>query len=139
MTKNDLKRHKELRRERDHLIKLISELESIMYGPKAINYSGMPHGGSDNTGGPTADLATRHIELQNKYTEKIQQLNDSLLAIEQAIEILPPRERQLIRLYYIQGLTWERVCIEMSYEWAQVHRIHASALETLARECKPIQ
>lgn len=135
MTKNELKRHKDLKRERDHLIKLIGELEAVMYGPKATNYSGMPHGaGFDNNGGPTAELAMRHIELQNKYTEKVQQLNDSLLAIESAIEVLPPRERMLIRLYYIQGLTWEQVCIAMSYEWAQVHRIHALALQMLARE-----
>lgn len=131
MTKAQLRAYKELRRERDQLASMIGDIEAVMYGPKAVRMDGMPRGGSGGTGGPTAELATRHIDLVRQYTDKVTLLTERLAEIEQAIEVLEPRERTLIRLYYITGLTWEEVCIEMSYAWRQVHRIHAKALEKL--------
>lgn len=131
MTKAQLRAYKELRRERDQLADMIDDIEAVMYGPKAVRLDGMPRGGSGGTGGPTAELATRHIDLVRQYTDKVTLLTDRLAEIEKAIEVLEPRERTLIRLHYIEGLVWEEVCIKMAYSWRQVHRIHAKALEKL--------
>ena len=131
MTKAQLRAYKELRRERDQLASMIGDIEAVMYGPRAIRMDGMPHGSSGNTGGPTEAMATRHIDLLRQYQEKVDMLTERLAEIEQAIEVLEPRERTLIRLHYIEGLVWEEVCIKMAYSWRQVHRIHSHALEKL--------
>lgn len=131
MTKAELRAYKDLRKERDQLAKMLGDIEAVMYGPRAVRLDGMPRGGSGGSGGPTAELATRHIEIEKRYLEKVAELTQLLDAIEKAIEVLDPRERTLIRLHYIEGLVWEEVCIEMSYAWRQVHRIHAKALEKL--------
>lgn len=136
MTKETLKAYKDLRQERDRLALMIEELEMTMYGPRSPRLDGMPHGGGEN-GGPIEGLAIKHDELIRLYQAKIDELTAAIKDIEAAIEPLPPRERTLIRLHYINGLTWEQVCIVMSYSWKQTHRIHSKALEMLKTEEAP--
>jgi RNA polymerase sigma factor (sigma-70 family) len=109
---------------------MIEELEFTLYGPKSPNLDGLPRGGS-GPGNPTADTAIKHADLWAKYQKTMAELTDALTEIENAIEVLEPRERTLIRLYYVQGLTWEAVCVEMNYSWSQIHRIHGAALKAL--------
>ena len=77
------------------------------------------------------NILFNHDELLQLYQTKVAELTAKLEEIEAAIEPLAPRERTLLRLYYINGLTWEQVCVAMSYSWMQVHRIHSKALEAL--------
>lgn len=133
MTKAQLRAYKELRRERDQLAKMIAELETTMYSPKAQSLHGMPRNGS-GAPCPTENLALKHLELKTQYYEKVAQLTDQMTKIEEGIEHLEPRERAIIRLHYIQGYTWEQVAVEMGYSWRQVHRIHGKALEKLPSE-----
>ena len=130
MTKEQLKEYKHIRQERDRLATMIKELESTMYGPRGPRLDGMPHGGGGNSS-PIEALAAKHDELLQLYQTKVAELTAKLEEIEAAIEPLAPRERTLLRLYYINGLTWEQVCVAMSYSWMQVHRIHSKALEAL--------
>lgn len=129
MTKEQLQEYKHIRRERDRLATMITELEATMYGPRITKLDGLPHG---NGGGSAVEsLTVKHDELQQLYEAKVAELTAALTEIETAIERLEPRERTLIRLHYISGLTWEQVCVAMSYSWMQVHRIHSKALEAL--------
>jgi RNA polymerase sigma factor (sigma-70 family) len=130
MTKAQLRAYRDIKRERDRLDAMIANLEGIIYGPRSPQITGMPHGGG-GPGTPTEDAAIRHADLVNRYEAKVAELTKALVEIESAIECLDPRERTLIRLYYIEGLTWEEVCVSMHYEWAQIHRIHALALRKL--------
>ena len=66
--------------------------------------------------------------LRNLYRQKLQALVDLQVQIEQAIESLPPTERELMRLRYIDGADWTEVAATIHYEWTQTHRIHARAL-----------
>ena len=50
------------------------------------------------------------------------------MRIEDAIATLKPIERELMRLRYIDGADWTEVAATINYEWAQTHRVHASAL-----------
>ena len=68
------------------------------------------------------------LELVAKYEKERSKLSDELLAIEKAIETLTPTERTLMRLRYIEGLSWQAVCNRINYSWQQTHRIHARAL-----------
>lgn len=130
MTKEELKTYRSITLERDRLLIMIEELEAQMRSPKSQRLDGMPHGGSA-PGSVVESLVVRHTELLDRYHQKVAELTAAAGEIETAIEVLEPRERTLIRLHYIQGLTWEEVCVAMAYSWRQVHRIHAKALETL--------
>lgn len=130
MTKEKLKAYRHIRQERDQLAGLIEELEATIYGPKAQSTDGMPRGGS-RPSSAVEDAAIRHADLLELYQQKAAELSAALAEIETAIEKLAPRERTLIRLHYAQGLTWEEVCVAMSYSWKQIHRIHGQALEQL--------
>jgi RNA polymerase sigma factor (sigma-70 family) len=136
LTKEQLKEYKHIKHERDNLATMIKELEATMYSPRGTLLDGMPHGGGGN-GSPIESMAAKHDELLGIYQEKVAELTAKLQTIEAAIEPLAPRERTLLRLYYINGLTWEQVCVAMNYGWTQVHRIHGRALRELKKEEAP--
>lgn len=133
MTKDQLREYKDLRKERDDLLRKIGELEAVMYGPRAQKMDGMPRGGSGSSD-VREEQMDRKAELLEMYRAKEAELGQQLLIIEQAIEKLASRERRLVRLHYIDGLTWEQVCVAMNYSWTQVHRFHREALAKLREE-----
>jgi RNA polymerase sigma factor (sigma-70 family) len=130
MTKEQLKTYRSITLERDRLLIMIEELEAQMRSPKSQLIDGMPHGGTAPSS-VVENLVVKHVELVERYHQKVAELTAAAVEIETAIESLQPRERTLIRLHYIEGLTWEEVCVAMTYSWRQVHRIHAKALEAL--------
>lgn len=130
MTKDELKAYRDIKLERDKLLTMIEELEAEMQCPRSQRLDGMPRGGSAPSN-PVENLVVKHTDLIERYQQKVAALTEAVREIENAIEILDHRERTLIRLHYIQGLTWEEVCIAMNYSWRQVHRIHSKALEAL--------
>lgn len=133
MTKEELKAYIDIKKERDHLAKKIRELEAVMYGPRSQRLDGMPRGGSGENYVQEERMDSK-TELLELYRAKELELTDALLQIEQAIKVLEPRECLLVRLHYIDGLTWEQVAVAMDYSWRQVHRIHSTALEKLKEE-----
>lgn len=133
MTKAQLREYKALRLERDTIARLIGELEEVIYSPKAQSLNGMPRNGSGALS-PTENLALKHMELEAKYKETVKKLAEQMAEIEDAIQVLEPRERTIIRLHYFQGLTWEQVAVETGYTWRHVHRLHGKALERLQEE-----
>lgn len=130
MTKEQLKAYRGLKLERDRLLVMIEELEAQMRSPRSQRLDGMPRGGSASSS-VVENLVVKHTELVDRYRQKVADLTRATEEIEDAIEVLESRERTLIRLHYIQGLTWEEVCVAMTYSWRQVHRIHAKALDAL--------
>lgn len=132
MTKERLRAYRALKQERDQVRGMIEEIEASLYSPKVPRLDAVP-GGGQKPGGvtPTDVKIDKRDELLALYAEKCAQMDAELLAIEQAIDSLEPREKTLLRLHYVQGDTWESVCVEMGYSWRQIHRIHAKALEKL--------
>ena len=135
MTKERLRAYRSLKQERDQVRSMIEELEAELYSPKVPRLDAVPGGGGQLPGGvtPTDAKIDKRDELLALYAEKCAKMDEELLAIEQAIDRLEPREKTLIRFHYIKGLTWENVCVAMCYSWRQVHRIHAKALENLKK------
>lgn len=130
MTKEKLRAYRDMKRERDHLLDKIEEMEAVLYAPRIQKLDGMPRGGHQE-GSWLDDLLERQAELLKKYKALEADLSKNILEIEEAISSLAPRERDLLRLYYIDGLAWEMVAVEMHYTWRHVHRIHGNALEAL--------
>lgn len=69
---------------------------------------------SDEIQARTASLIGVRVEII-QATEKLEDVNQRALLIER----------------YVNGKTWERICVDMKYSWKQVHRIHGAALQAI--------
>ena len=134
MTKERLRQYRSIKREREQLLQQLEEVEAALYSPKIQKLTGMPSGGSKPDGNPQENLIAHHLELQERYRAKVDELAAEQLAIEQAIETLDGTLRTLMRFYYIDGLKWEEVCVKMNYSWRQIHNLHRKALNQLREE-----
>lgn len=133
MTKERLRTYQAIKRELEQLREQLEELEAAIYNPSVSKMSNEPKG-SGGISDPTGNGATKHQELVDRYRAKMAELIAEQLEIEDAIESLDGTARALMRYRYIEGLTWEEVCVKISYSWMQTHRIHAKALEQLRRQ-----
>ena len=133
MTKDELKKqlhsYRDLKAEHQQIAQELEQLEAFMTGPKGTNWDGMPRGGS--AGDPILSVVTQHIALQERYQAKLAELAAAQARIEDIIEGLEPMERKLFRHRYIEGLTWEEVCVAIGYSWRQTHNIHGRALDKI--------
>ena len=133
MTKDELKKllhsYRDLEAERQQIALELEKVEAFMTGPKGTNWDGMPRGSSG--GDPIVNVVAQHIHLQERYRTKMQELAAAQTAIEDMIEGLEPLERKLFRHRYIEGLTWEEVCVRIGYSWRQTHNIHGRALDKI--------
>lgn len=134
MTRDDLKKlllsYTDMKKEQAQLLETLDRVEATMTAPPSPNMDGMPRGGS-GPGDPTGDLATQHLALMGKYRAQLRYLARAQAAIEDLIEPLDSRARTLMRYRYIDGLTWEGVCVAIGYSWRQTHNIHSQALDRL--------
>lgn len=133
MTKDELKKqlhkYRDLKAEHRQITMELERVEAFMTGPKGTNWDGMPRGSSG--GDPILSVVAHHISLQERYKAKLAELAAAQAHIEDLIESLEPMERKLFRHRYIEGLTWEEVCVAIGYSWRQTHNIHGAALDKL--------
>ena len=127
--KQELHRYRDLEAERKQLAHELEKIEDFMDGLKGTNWDGMPR--ASGVGDPVLGVVTQHLALQERYRAKVAELAAAQANIEDRIEALEPRARKLMRHRYIEGLSWEEVCVAMCYSWRQTHNIHAAALEAL--------
>jgi DNA-directed RNA polymerase specialized sigma24 family protein len=127
--KQELHRYRDLEAERRQLSLELEKIEGAMDGLKGTNWDGMPR--ASGVGDPVLGVVSQHLALQERYRAKVEQLAAAQAAIEDRIEALEPKARKLMRHRYIEGLSWEEVCVAMCYSWRQTHNIHAAALDAL--------
>ena len=85
------------------------------------------HGGFEGT-------AIRKIDAEEELRMRIEHIHEYLLVREVMISrIEDSRQRRLLTLRYLEGMSWNRIECEMGYEKAQVHRIHGDALNEMRR------
>lgn len=133
MTKEELKKqlhsYRDLKAEYEQIASELEKVEAFMTAPRPANLDGMPR--SPGAGDPILGVVAHHMALQERYRLQLAKLAAAQNAIENMIESLEPGERKLMRCRYIDGLTWEEVCVEMSYSWRQTHRLHGRILGKL--------
>lgn len=132
MTQERLKNYQAIKREWAQLAQQLERIEATMYAPRAQRLTGVPSARSVEN--PLDSLVDHRQELLERYQAKLDELAAEQLAVEKAIESLTPVARTALRYHYIDGMTWEKVCVQMSYSWRQIHRIHAYALRQLAQQ-----
>lgn len=69
--------------------------------------------------------------LTKYYTDKKKRLTERLQRLEDALDSLTPTERTIMRLRYIDGLSWLAVSRRVHYSKSQVRRHHVKALDKL--------
>lgn len=133
MTREELKKllksYGDMKKEHKQITEELDRVEAAMTGPRSPNMDGMPRSGGP--GDPTGELATLHLALVEKYWAQLRYLARAKLTIEELIDKLDSRERTLLRYRYIDGLSWEKVCVAVGYSWRQAHNIHSLALDQL--------
>lgn len=96
--------------------------------PSAIQYSDMPK--SHNTEHDLSDYMAKVDQLERELNAKL----DACIGIERRIRVDIDRmddgkERELLRLRYIDGLTWERIAEVMNHSDRYVRgKLHGKAL-----------
>lgn len=120
------------RKEHKQVMERLTTLEARMVNVGAQVMDGMPRGGSGHD--PMPDMIDAKTKLVERYRALAEELILTQLWVEEAIAPLDSTERTLMRHRYIEGMSWEQVCVSMGYAWRQTHRIHARALDVLAEK-----
>lgn len=131
MEKKELQEYIETKRELDIIKDKIEYLEEKKTSIKSMIIDDMPKGGSfenDRLGALLGEIE----ELLNIYNEKQIRLLKQQRAIENTIDKLEDAvDRNIMRLRYIDGYTWERLCVLMNYSWNGIHKKHRKILEKI--------
>ena len=129
MTKETLREYRDILEEIAEHEEMLAELDARAM-KCTTRMSDEPHVQSqihDSMAEVVAQKVDASVHINTLVAQSYQVLGD----IETAINQLPSRSRRVIRHRYIDGMSWEKICVTMGYEWAQIHRIHADALKQL--------
>lgn len=123
--KEFLRRARTIDRRVDETEERIERLRERLEAGRMSSLTGMPRGGSADW----TETADRLIELERRYNEKVREMVRLKQAAQDAIDqVEDARMRELLELYYIDGLTWEHVAGRMSLDLRWVYRMHGRAL-----------
>jgi RinA family phage transcriptional activator len=125
-------------RQLSEYINITKELEEVRayymaktYSISAQHISDMPRGGGcahDTVGSAIA----KRESIDEMVDKRIRKLETKRIEIEEIINSLDRSlHRRLMHMRYIQGMSWECICVTMAYSWRQVHRLHRNILEKI--------
>lgn len=91
--------------------------------------NGMPHGsdGSDKM----ASMVSEIVDLLGKLDERRVRIEEGMQEIERAFDALPDQQRRIMRLRYIEGMSWKKIARETHYAESHLIKIQRAALERL--------
>ena len=97
-------------------------------------YSKAPAGGGD--GRSMEHTLERLGELAGELTHQWDKMVRLRREIGAAIDTVPDaRLQELLRLRYIEGLSFEQMAVRMGYSWRQIIRLHGVALSKVVMDC----
>jgi RNA polymerase sigma factor (sigma-70 family) len=111
---------------------IISLKLSILRGQQFDN---MPK--SKNNKNQSEELNVLIIDKSEQLYQEIQELYRERDELIQAIESLDdPVENIVMRLFYIDGMTWNEVGAKLKYSKGAIQKIRKSAFENLSKKCE---
>lgn len=129
MDKQSLMQYRQLCRE---IRELEDEKEALAQGSLPASW---PIGSGSRRRGmvkdAVGDTAAKLWQLSQLLAQRLNQLIALRQEIEEFIADLQPDERRLLRLYYIEGLTWEKIAERLGYSVRQLNRRQKQTLERL--------
>ncbi len=127
MTAEKIKSYQKLKREKELLEMLITDVGSI--GGSKLD--GMPRSGKMCS--PTETTVLRC----EKYVERLKKVEDEMHAIEDAVDSLEdPCERKIVYLIVIRGKRWRDTEKLVKYSHSQTYKIFQKALRRLVSSAK---
>jgi RNA polymerase sigma factor (sigma-70 family) len=107
----------------ERIARLRSALESCATKP----LTRMPKGRSAPRDKLGEDIA-RLLELEERRRKQIIDLEIRLEAVEKWIDSLPPQQATVVRLYYVNGLTWRQIGRKLNYHPDTCRKIRDAAI-----------
>lgn len=97
-------------------------------------YGPTPSGGGD---GRSLERTVAHMDdLTRQLAQRLGRLVTLRQQTSSAIDnVADARLRELLRLRYIEGLSFEQIAVRMNYSWRHVIRLHGAALSQVVMEC----
>lgn len=92
-----------------------------------VTFNDMPGGGGsiDKVGAIVAHI----VDLQTELAVQAKTMKAEQEIVQAVIDAVDePDLRQLLILRYINGLTWEKIAVDMNYSWRHTLRLHGAAL-----------
>lgn len=131
MTKDKLKEYTSILKEIKIIEEKIEYLKEQKTSIKSQVITDMPQNANSEKD-RLGKLLGQIEELLEIYYEKKSRGMKTQLEIEESVEKLDNAvERNIMRLRYIEDLKWEEVCVEMSYSWENIHRLHRRILDKI--------
>lgn len=130
MTKERLRHYTYLIKEIEAQKERLAQMEASLLHPQQTIGDGMPR--SNFAVDRMATAIANKIALEEMIMENIIKAQEEATAIERAIQTLEaPIDRELMRLKYLDGLTWEEVAEQLckSRQWVTV--LHGRILQKL--------
>ena len=113
------------------LAEQIEELRTRKAYPGSPSLDAMPHGSNPSD---LSDYAARLDELERELVAEQAAAEKALEEVIRAVNLLESEtEKEVLTMYYVRGIRWEKICAEMNYSWQHVFRIRNSAFQNLAR------
>ena len=131
MTKEELKEYTSIKKELEQIQFKLKELGERKTSIKSMIISDMNVQTSYNNNS-IEDLLIKIEECIEEYNKKEIELYNKQLEIEKCINSLDATERIIMRLRYIEGYKWEKVCVETNYSWEGIHKIHRKILKKIS-------
>lgn len=106
----------------------IEEFMASRYLP-SLPVSGMPsaHNKTD-----LSAMAVRYDEMITELVHKRYDRIKKYSEIETIIDALTDEnEKTILRLRYLSGLRWDKICEKTGYSWRHTHRLHGKALNNI--------
>lgn len=130
MKRQDLQDFRKMIIERTSLKNQIDELDTQIQ--RIIpSYGAQPRGGKS---ADAADRLLKLIELKKDYEKKNANITVRQKEIEAVIsQMTDPVERTVLRLRYINNMSWTDIQIAINYERAQTFRIHTKAIKNFEK------
>ena len=123
--KEFLRRARTVDRRVDEAHERVERLRARLEAGRISQITGLPRGGASDW----TETADRLIELERRVNARIRELvRWKLMAMDAIDQVEEARLREVLELYYIDGLTWEQVAERMGYVVRQIYRLHGVAL-----------
>lgn len=111
---------------------IISLKSSILRGQQ---FNNMPK--SESSSNRSEELNVLIIDKSEQLYQEIQELYRERDELVQVIESLDdPVENIIMRLFYIDGMTWNEVGAKLKYSKGAIQKIRKSAFENLSKKCE---
>lgn len=126
-----LKQFMNIKKELEEISLLKEKIRCAMIDIKSPTLTDMPKSQGRNNRDKCLDYLIKLDELEDKQDNLLR----AFVEIECIIQNLENSyQRRLIRLRYIDCLSFEEIAVRMNYSWRTIHRMHSNALNSITLE-----